>query len=688
MFRKLATFLMFAVILSSNISINAQKHRDPVIDLPVDDSPRDNTNGNIERCGIETILKQIYDDPVLLSQYEANKRPLSETRFEFNKITCTAANTVDVPLAFHFDNSFNCNNAACMLSEIQDAIATLNNDFGNNQGSPNAANCPAAYPDISTGTCINFYLAAPPACSNLDPACDGAITIGQFQGGHNGGGNGAGNCWDDYLNIFVQSAQGNNLGVSDQIPGYLNASGPGEGVSLGSPYFGGTGGPCAPFDTDGTYNLGGTLAHEIGHFLGLPHIWGDVNGGGCGGDDGFADTPNQANSYGGCPGGCVASGCGGNQQTANFMNYTQDACMDVFTEDQAATMNFYANQFFGNLNIPAANPTELYSQCTGNTCVVSCPANATSTFSGTDAVCANAGTYALPGSYPGLTLDDPNGATYTWSTGGYLPGGSAVNGNYALTNPTGCNPSTVTLYLNVGCSSDNSVNINGGTLVLSVYPDPSQFVATDLASVSGENTCNEPVITPLCPEVTVTGDAANPSFPVSAGQSGTANYTLTYTPPAGAPNCCSGGGGTGNELITNGDFEAGTTGWTETEEVPSGTPNPNPFGIIGVSNSPVNGTTDAWFGGWGGTSTLTISQNITIPATCAEANLTFDFSMSCAGDAGITLDVVVNGVVLGTLACADGASGTITPFDLIAAGAATGNVTISFVVNQIFTWII
>jgi len=52
------------------------------------------------------------------------------------------------------------------------------------------------------------------------------------------------------------------------------------------------------------------LAHEIGHYLGLPHIWGDVNGGGCGGDDGFADTPNQAQQYFGCPNGCVGSGCG------------------------------------------------------------------------------------------------------------------------------------------------------------------------------------------------------------------------------------------------------------------------------------------------------------------------------------------------------------------------------------------
>jgi len=301
----------------------------------------------VQRCHtMENFEIRLQNDPEFRKRQEEYLRKYVKPDINTEeKIPCNGGNTIDVPLAFHFDNSFSCANAACILSEIQDAIATLNVDFGNNTGSPNAANCPAAYPDISTGTCINFYLAVPPACSGLDVNCDGAITIGQFQGGYNAtGGNGAGNCWDDYLNVFVQSPQANNLGVADQIPGFLNAAGPGEGVSLGAPYFGGSGGPCAPFDTDNRFSGGGTLAHEIGHYLGLPHIWGDVNGGGCGGDDGFADTPNQSTSFGGCPGGCVNSGCGGSQQTANFMNYTDDACMDLFTEDQAATMNFYANQ--------------------------------------------------------------------------------------------------------------------------------------------------------------------------------------------------------------------------------------------------------------------------------------------------------------------------------------------------------
>jgi len=634
----------------------------------------------VERCGIEKIMKDIYDNPVLLRRYKNNKKPLSQSIINSQKvIACDGSNTINVPVAFHFDNSFSCADEACMLSEIADAISTLNVDFASNTGTSNWQNCPAAYPDISTGTCITFYLAAPPACAtNLDVDCDGAITIGQFAGGYNGGGNGAGACWDDYLNIFVQSPQSGNLGVADQIPGYLNAAGPGEGVSLGSPYFGGVGGSCGSIDTDNTFNLGKTLAHEIGHYLGLPHIWGDVNGGGCGGDDGFADTPDQSTSYFGCPGGCVASGCGGNQQTANIMNYTNDACMDMFTEDQAAAMNFYANQFFGGLNIPAANPTELTSLCTSNSCEIVCPSAVTSPFAGSADVCAGAGSYTLPSTFAGLALDVSGSETTTWSAGNYLSaGGTGVaSTTVALTNPAGCNAASVTYYLNVGCVDGSVAPINAGTFTLNVYPDPAQFTAADLATISGENTCDEPIITPNCPGVTVVADAANPTFPVAAGVSGTANYTLEYAAVAGAPDCCA--TGVGGEIVTNGDFEAGTTGWIEVEEVPIGTPNPNPFGIIGVSNTSLNGTADAWFGGWGGTSLLSLSQDIEIPATCGTAELTFDFLMDCA-NGGVTFSIAVNGVVYGSIDCTDGANGSIAPFDLIAAGAPTGNVTLTLI---------
>jgi len=82
------------------------------------------------------------------------------------------------------------------------------------------------------------------------------------------------------------------------------------------------------FIMNGTYNLGRTMTHEVGHWLGLRHIWGD---GGCGQDDFCADTPASSTSNFQCN---QSVHCGSADMTENYMDYTNDACMDTFTPDQ------------------------------------------------------------------------------------------------------------------------------------------------------------------------------------------------------------------------------------------------------------------------------------------------------------------------------------------------------------------
>src|SRR6185436_3867137 len=88
------------------------------------------------------------------------------------------------------------------------------------------------------------------------------------------------------------------------------------------------------------YNKGRSLTHEIGHYLNLHHVWGD-DGYSCDGDDYISDTPNQSGETYGCPSyprydSCSASLPG--VMFMNFMDYTDDECMNIFTEGQKLWM--------------------------------------------------------------------------------------------------------------------------------------------------------------------------------------------------------------------------------------------------------------------------------------------------------------------------------------------------------------
>ena len=84
------------------------------------------------------------------------------------------------------------------------------------------------------------------------------------------------------------------------------------------------------------YNQGRTATHEVGHYFNLKHIWGEST---CG-NDLVADTPQHNTSNGGCPTFPHYSTCTGTpvEMTMNYMDYTYDDCMYMFTQGQAVRM--------------------------------------------------------------------------------------------------------------------------------------------------------------------------------------------------------------------------------------------------------------------------------------------------------------------------------------------------------------
>jgi Pregnancy-associated plasma protein-A len=128
------------------------------------------------------------------------------------------------------------------------------------------------------------------------------------------------------LNIWVCNMSGGILGYA-QFPGGSSAT---DGVVLDDNATGRTGTAAAPFDK------GRTATHEVGHWLNLRHIWGDAT---CGNDQ-VGDTPTHNTANYGCPSAGHRSTCSGTplEMTMNYMDYTDDACMYLFSVGQETRM--------------------------------------------------------------------------------------------------------------------------------------------------------------------------------------------------------------------------------------------------------------------------------------------------------------------------------------------------------------
>jgi Pregnancy-associated plasma protein-A len=128
------------------------------------------------------------------------------------------------------------------------------------------------------------------------------------------------------LNIWACTIGGGILGYA-QFPGGSTTT---DGVVIDSKYFGLSDASSYP------YNLGRTATHEVGHWMNLRHIWGDAN---CGSDL-VTDTPTHDSANFGVPTYPHLSTCTGTpvEMTMNYMDYTDDRGMYMFSNGQKARM--------------------------------------------------------------------------------------------------------------------------------------------------------------------------------------------------------------------------------------------------------------------------------------------------------------------------------------------------------------
>jgi pregnancy-associated plasma protein-A len=134
---------------------------------------------------------------------------------------------------------------------------------------------------------------------------------------------------DRYLNMWVCNLGQGLLGYA-QFPGGPAKT---DGVVILNSAFGTKGAVRPPF------NKGRTATHEVGHFLGLRHIWGDRND--CSGNDFVADTPAARQANIGKPKfpQITCNNGPSGDMFMNYMDYVDDAAMFMFTAGQVARMN-------------------------------------------------------------------------------------------------------------------------------------------------------------------------------------------------------------------------------------------------------------------------------------------------------------------------------------------------------------
>jgi hypothetical protein len=142
------------------------------------------------------------------------------------------------------------------------------------------------------------------------------------------------NVWVTPINLFIFTVLGYaQFPSASGLSGLNNNEGPAatDGVVVSSETVGSI---SFPNPSGGNVGGGRTLTHELGHFFGLRHIWGD---GGCSVDDFCSDTPLSDASNSGCQVGSVS--CSSADMVENYMDYSDDACMNIFTEDQKARVD-------------------------------------------------------------------------------------------------------------------------------------------------------------------------------------------------------------------------------------------------------------------------------------------------------------------------------------------------------------
>lgn len=351
----LFSLLIFSLTTSMVFGQNFKEKSAQQFGKKVDFASQEKTPSGHIRCystEYEAELRSKFPDRQSTEEFEQWLAPLIE-EIKRNQANGREIQAVyNIPVVIHIVHNGDCIGTGENITDAQaiSQINVLNQDYRRLASTPGGANTTGLAVDVE----INFILAKRDPSGNPTNGIDRVQTAIASYNNAAVETEKANTIWDPtkYLNMWTFRFGGDLDGVLGyaQFPTGSTLTGIPAGTTTAN-----TDGVVASYDAFGTiaendgtfilnttYNLGRTMTHEVGHWLGLRHIWGDNST--CPATnsntdkDYCADTPAATAANFDCIviNSCVAAP--GNDMVQNYMDYTNDACMDTFTANQKTRM--------------------------------------------------------------------------------------------------------------------------------------------------------------------------------------------------------------------------------------------------------------------------------------------------------------------------------------------------------------
>ena len=297
---------------------------------------------HVQRCGMDEIMAQmIAEDPSLETAF-LERIAYMDSVGRLNSGNKKSSGVVyQIPVVFHVMYNSEYDNIS--KAQILDGLRVLNEDFRRLNADTNLTR--AQFKSVAADTEIEFVMATKDPSGN----CTDGITRTQTTKSVNAYDNIKTNRWpvNKYINVWIVNSISSSQ-VSDNVLGY--------GHFPYAPWYDpNKDGVVIRHDAVGSIGtaanagrMGRTLPHEIGHNLGLYHPFGYVGQNySCNYSDGIPDTPPVLGPSFGCD--LNRNTCGNTNQIENFMDYADDACVNMFTVGQRNAMRSVAGNERSNL---------------------------------------------------------------------------------------------------------------------------------------------------------------------------------------------------------------------------------------------------------------------------------------------------------------------------------------------------